>query len=320
MDTIDELFSPAPKGDHVTDLAGQTIAAEHRLTSTGVQKRIERALTLGLHYPHAYAAYAAGHITRTHVDQIVRRTPIIDIARAYRKAGADGTIGELAADQAMTMLLASAEQTPLIGDTGDANAFTGIAGAITARVTITMPFTGLLPETEDAGDLPELAGKTPISPHVARALLGNADEVVRVVTHPLTGVTITSDLYRASASLRRFLGVRDMRCRWAACARDGDDIDHTLDYQYGGKTTPENLEVLCKRHHTVKHTTAKTTGERLWRVRHIEGDGLGRLEWVTSNGTVLADDPPRSPGVIFVPTDPVDVPPPFSPESHPSSP
>jgi len=55
-------------------------------------------------------------------------------------------------------------------------------------------------------------------------------------------------------------------------------------------------------------------------LRHIEGDGLGRLEWVTPNGTVLADDPPRSPGVIFVPTDPVDVPPPFSPESHPSSP
>ena len=124
-------------------------------------------------------------------------------------------------------------------------------------------------------------------------------------------MTITSDLYRASASLRRFLGVRDVLCRWAGCARDGDDIDHTLDYQYGGKTTPENLEVLCKRHHTVKHTVAKTTGERLWKVRHVDGDGLGRLEWVTPNGTVLPDDPPRSPGVIFVPTERVDDSPPF---------
>jgi len=178
-------------------------------------------------------------------------------------------------------------------------------------VVITMPFTSLLPETEHLGDLPELEGKTPIDHATARALLGTAHEVVRLVTHPLTGVTITADAYRATSSLKRFLGVRDVRCRWAGCPREGDDIDHTLDYQYGGKTTPENLEVLCKHHHVLKHAVARTTRERLWKVRHVDGDGLGRLEWTTPNGVVLPDDPPCSPGVVFVPTEPVETPPPF---------
>jgi len=389
--------------DHVLDVAGQTIAAEHRFTAAWAKRRTNEALRLGLEFPQVTAAFAAGRISRVHVEQILRRTPtytvggditvedaaefaraydsgaaqlalvtsashlpaklttlanelnpctleerhteaekhrhvrvdvrddgmadlvihldavlakaalnrLTDIARACRKAGAEGSVGSLAADHALTMLLTSAEQAPLIGETGDPNAFTGIASAIKARVAITMPFTSLLAATEDLGDLPELEGKTPLDHATARALLGNADEIVRVVTHPLTGVTITADSYRATPSLRRFLGVRDIRCRWTGCARDGDDIDHTLDYQYGGKTTPENLEVLCKHHHVLKHAVAKTTGERLWKVRHVDADGLGRLEWTTPNGVVLTDDPPRSPGVVFVPTEPDETPPPF---------
>jgi len=71
------------------------------------------------------------------------------------------------------------------------------------------------------------------------------------------------------------------------------------------------MEVLCEHHHVLKHAVAKSTGERFWNVRRIDASGSGRLEWTTPNGVVLADDPPRSPGVVFVPTEPADAPPPF---------
>ena len=48
---------------------------------------------------------------------------------------------------------------------------------------------------------------------------------------------------------------RDRTCRHPGCNRSAarGEIDHILDWAYGGPTTPTNLQALCGRHHHLKH-------------------------------------------------------------------
>jgi hypothetical protein len=47
------------------------------------------------------------------------------------------------------------------------------------------------------------------------------------------------------------------------------DIDHTLDHAFGGETTHDNLALLCRHHHRLKHeggwtVTQPTPGTLVW--------------------------------------------------------
>ncbi len=130
---------------------------------------------------------------------------------------------------------------------------------------------------------PTLAGKGPIDPATARRLAADAPRLTRLLTHPVTGMALTADTYRPSAKLRRFLRLRDGRCRQPGCTRSAGrcDIDHTIPAEVGGPTVPNNLAHLCRGHHTLKHHGG-------WEVKQMSP---GVLEWTTPTGRIITDQP-----------------------------
>ena len=84
-------------------------------------------------------------------------------------------------------------------------------------------------------------------------------------------------------SLSRWIRARDGTCRAPGCRAPASvcDIDHTVSYAEGGRTTHDNLALLCRHHHRLKHdggwrVTQPTAGVLTWASPH--GDQF------TSNG------------------------------------
>ncbi|MGM1017955.1 MAG: DUF222 domain-containing protein [Actinomycetota bacterium] len=188
---------------------------------------------------------------------------------------------ELRADLAADMLLTG---VPHGHDTVD-----GQLGAIRASVEITVP---VLTITDPMSSAPpaHLEGVGPIDPHTARVLVGSAAGWERVMTDPVSGAVLAVDRYRPTEQMRRYLRVRDRRCRFPGCritARRCDD-DHSVDHARGGATDVDNLAGKCRRHHVTKHHTA-------WRVLQHPG---GVVEWTSPTGRTYIDRPPGVPGAV----------------------
>jgi hypothetical protein len=151
---------------------------------------------------------------------------------------------------------------------------------IRAEVSVVIPVLSLLGKSPDAALIP---GQGPIGLDEARRLAAGAPQWIRILTHPITGMVLTVDTYRPSKRLRNYLHARDGRCRFPTCNRNPKrtEIDHTFDWEYGGKTTPDNLECLCKGDHLLKHHTD-------WTVRQ---KAPGILEWTSPMGRVICDYP-----------------------------
>lgn len=108
----------------------------------------------------------------------------------------------------------------------------------------------------------ELAGYGPITAQQARTFFARAEPIYqRLITDPATGTLVSIDpaRYRPTAGLERLIRARDRTCRFPGCRRSaatnrsGTDLDHTIPWPRGS-TTPDNLAVLCRHHHRVKHT------------------------------------------------------------------
>lgn len=197
----------------------------------------------------------------------------------------------------------------------------GYLAGITANVTITMPATALA-HTGSARDegmnkngaSAELPTGQLVDDETALLLAGGATSWTRLFTDPVTGVVVTADTYRPSVSLRKLITLRDQICRFPGCtrsAREGD-VDHSTDWQHGGKTVPANLAVLCRRHHTLKHRLGPGNG---WRADHY---APGSIEWTTPLGHHRSVRPEPHPQAVIVSgwaSDPPDAeagePPPF---------
>ena len=143
-----------------------------------------------------------------------------------------------------------------------------------------IPALALLGQSADAALIP---GQGPIGLDDACRLAADAPGLVRILTHPVTGMVLSVDTYRPSTRLRNYLHARDGRCRFPVCNRSPKrtEIDHTFDWEYGGKTRPDNLECLCKGDHLLKHQTD-------WTVRQ---KAPGILEWTSPLGRVITDFP-----------------------------
>jgi hypothetical protein len=192
-------------------------------------------------------------------------------AKAVAATGDPRTRDQLRSDLATDLLLTG---EPAVGE----DAPHSVAEGIRAEVSIVIPALTLLGH----GDEPAtLAGRGPIDLDTACRLAGAASELVRVLTHPVTGMVVTADSYRPTASLRRYLAARDRHCQFPSCNRDARwcDIDHTEAWEHGGTSTPGNLAHLCRGHHTIKHHGG-------WKVRQT---APGVLEWTSPLGRVVAD-------------------------------
>ena len=192
----------------------------------------------------------------------------------------DRTMDELRADILADLVLTS---SPSAHGEGDA------LSMIRAHVQVTVP---VLTAAGQSDEPALLAGYGPIDRETAQQLAAGAPGWDRVMFHPHTGATLAVDRYRPSAELRRFLRVRDERCRFPGCTQRPwrCDLDHTLDHALGGETRECNLAHFCRRHHTVKHATG-------WKVRQL---GHGTLEWISLTGRRYIDRPPSL--VQFVPS------------------
>jgi hypothetical protein len=165
------------------------------------------------------------------------------------------------------------------------------ARGIRATVAVTVPVLALLAKDEDAAGSEPAAveGIGPIPLQRARELCGGAEEWMRILTHPETGMVLSvgRKQYRTPPSLRRLVRWRADRCMAPGCGVPASrcEIDHSVAWEHGGHTALANLCPLCKGHHIIKHHGG-------WMVRQIEGSG-GALEWISPAGRRYVVQPER---------------------------
>jgi len=121
---------------------------------------------------------------------------------------------------------------------------------VTVNVTIDLPT--LLGLAENPG---QLSGYGAIPASVARELASDATWK-RFITDPETGNLLDygREKYEPPQALVDFLLARDRTCRFPGCRQPASrsDIDHAQSWEAGGETKPENLGLLCRRHHRLK--------------------------------------------------------------------
>ena len=121
---------------------------------------------------------------------------------------------------------------------------------VTVNVTIDLPT--LLGLAENPG---QLSGYGAIPASVARELASDATWK-RFITDPQTGNLLDygREKYEPPQALVDFLLARDRTCRFPGCRQPASksDIDHAQSWETGGETKPENLGLLCRRHHRLK--------------------------------------------------------------------
>ncbi|TFD45177.1 HNH endonuclease [Cryobacterium frigoriphilum] len=151
----------------------------------------------------------------------------------------------------------------------------GLGNGVRATVHVTVPVMTLMGHSDEPGILD---GTVPIDPETARRLAGTATGFTRLLVHPETGVVLSvgRDRYKVPAGLRKAVEIRDQTCRFFGCTQPAthDDVDHTHDWSFGGETNLNNLALLCRHSHRLKHETG-------WEVSQ---DSKGALHWISPAG------------------------------------
>jgi len=221
---------------------------------------------------------------------------VSNLAASVQSADEARTLTQIRADALIDLLIS--------GVTAD-----GLGAGVQARIQVTIPALSLLGHSDEPATL---EGYGPIDMDTARRLAGTAPCFTRILTHPETGcvLSVGKDHYKIPKDLRRWLRVRDETCRFPGCNRPAarSDIDHGLDWQYGGATAHDNLAHLCAKHHAMKHNTA-------WRVTQ-QPDGT--MDWLSPSGRRYPTEPairmgpaPAHPPGATVPSGKEPDPPPF---------
>lgn len=161
---------------------------------------------------------------------------------------------------------------------------------IRPTVSVTVPVLTLLGLSDSPGTL---EGYGPIDAETARILAGRAPSFRRILTHPETGAVLSvgRDHYAVPADLKAALRLRDETCRFPGCSRRARrcDIDHVTDWALGGTTDQENLMLVCRRHHRLKHLST-------WRPRVVDGQaGRPPDDLAAPGGEAHALGPPSGP-------------------------
>ncbi len=189
------------------------------------------------------------------------------------------TLDQRRADLFAHFMLASIDGVPsdVVPDEFDDESFVRWFRGVRAEVVVSVPVLTLLGESEEPATL---NGWIPIDPATARILAANTPGFTRILTHPETGVTLSvgRDRYKVPGGLKRFLRIRDLTCRFPGCTRAAElsDIDHTVEWQYGGETNHTNLAHLCRAHHRIKDSTP-------WTLRQST-DGSSVMTWTSPAG------------------------------------
>ena len=200
----------------------------------------------------------------------------------------DATLMQREADVAIELLLSGN-----LGVADPKHPEASIGARVTGQVRVTVPMHALAnpghgdtdgENTRGAApfraNFAELDGYGPIDLDSARQLAAVAPswDILRV--ERFRGV-LSSEKYRPTAQLRQHVAARDQHCRFPFCSKPPHrcEIDHTLGWAEGGATDSDNLSLLCKAHHTLKHPDL----DRIlrWKViRMKNGDQM----WISPTG------------------------------------
>lgn len=261
--------------------------------------RAERRVSIedvedGMSWLSAYLPSVEAHAIDYRLSGIARRAAEFDDEdgitdrRTFVQRRADLLVELIAADYIGPdeLEISAADRERRFARGQDLGRFNGIR----PTVVVTVPVQALLDPTA-VTEPAMLDGVVPIDPVTARELTANAPGLYRMLVDPHTGVGLDlgRERYRVSTELRLWLRLRDGTCRFPGCGRParGCDVDHTVDWQFGGRTRSDNLAHLCRGHHTLKHQTR-------WSIRQRPD---GTIEWRSPTGR---DYTTRPAGVIAV--------------------
>ncbi|WP_328319138.1 HNH endonuclease signature motif containing protein [Streptomyces sp. NBC_00388] len=165
----------------------------------------------------------------------------------------------------------------------------GRPAAASALVHVTVPLDVLIGASEYPA---ELKGYGPITATQARTIAFAEGTIWRrLIIHPETGLLIKTDptTYRPTAEAERHVIARDQQCAFPSCRMPAQrcDLDHIKEFDHahpdsGGKTIPENLIPICRRHHLMKHRAN-------WTVTRDSVTGI--TTWVSPTGHVYLNTP-----------------------------
>lgn len=253
---------------------------KYRTKARAVRERVHRE---SLEARHRRAARDRAVWVTPELDGMATLTAVIPAAAAYAayervdatarhlrgQDGEDRTLAQLRADVLADLLVRGSDAD---------------AAAVSASVAVTVPVLTLLGQGEEPA---VLDGYGPIDTETARRLSGGASSWVRILTHPVTGTVLDLDrtTYRVPKALRRWLGVRDPVCVFPGCARKAKDcdIDHRVQWQYGGVTSEANLAPECEPHHHLRHDSE-------W---DLHRDPVsGQTWWISPTAHATDTDPP----------------------------
>ncbi|HCT77408.1 MAG TPA: HNH endonuclease [Micromonosporaceae bacterium] len=143
-----------------------------------------------------------------------------------------------------------------------------------------------------------LAGYGPVAADIARQCARSDYQWRFSVVRPETGELMFQGLTQArppvqdpsarfpNTALARWVGTRDRTCRAKGCRMPARscDIDHTVDFGHGGLTAHDNLALLCRRHHVMKH-------EGGWQLHQTSP---GRFVWISPHSRIyhVGPEPP----------------------------
>ena len=107
-------------------------------------------------------------------------------------------------------------------------------------------------DTDDAAEAGTGAGDTKVYfPGYGWSRITNLENI-DTFTRQLTPQE--TENYQPTSHIRAYTQGRDLTCRWPGCTTPAHtcQLDHCIEYQDGGPTSPDNLVTLCQHHHNIK--------------------------------------------------------------------
>ncbi|MFN4001456.1 DUF222 domain-containing protein [Microcella sp.] len=289
---FEQTVLPAAERLTAARLRPRVRAERERCHPESIEQRVEKCRTdrqVLLEPAHDGMAWLSAFLPAERASAIYERVTSVALGI---KRGAQGD-DEL---RTLTQLRADVLCDLLIDGVVDA---TGCGTGVRASVHVTVPVERLLGVAK-SGETPtlsasafvppaELEGYGPIDDETARELAAGAPSFTRLLRHPESGAVLSvgRDRYSVPADLATALRIRDRTCRFPGCGRSAarSDLDHTVDWRFGGTTSIDNLAHLCPAHHQLKHRSE-------WQVSQHGG---GVLRWRSPSGLTYVTLPEGGP-------------------------
>ncbi|WP_035744734.1 HNH endonuclease signature motif containing protein [Haematomicrobium sanguinis] len=190
----------------------------------------------------------------------------------------DGVIHERGDETESTVPVMDTE----IGTDGTVGLRSGLRGE--AKIFVTIPATSLAGLDEQDG---MLSGYGPITADAIRELAGTAHTLYRMFVDPDTcrPLALGRSSYRVDTQLREFLQLRSDTCQFPGCGVNArrTDADHITEWETGGETNPENLQLLCRKHHNLKTHHG-------WQAKVIDPE-TNTIQWTSPLGNTYITEP-----------------------------